>query len=368
MYADRIRYLNFRNIASADLTLSPGVNILFGENAAGKTNALEGLWLFAQGRSFRSGQAADLVKFGAPHAELALTMADSARTQELRMQFTATGRKTIRANGVFLRKLSDFIGRFRAVLFGPQHLSLVQAGPAERRGFLDAAICQLEPAYLATLSRYNQILKQRNALLKDEHRGADFLTMLRLFGGQLAAESATLAASRARYLAELSPVMAAMIAEISGGRETCRIEYHSPLTADGYAEALARHEAAECRSGTTLVGAHKDDFTIYLNDKDARYFASQGQQRSLALALKLGEGELARAHTGDYPVFLFDDIMSELDDKRKQYLMTGLVGRQVIMTTCDSTAMQGFAGPHVIRVENVAGQAVFLDCDFSPTR
>ncbi len=358
MICTRIRYLNFRNIASAELTFTPGVNILYGENAAGKTNALEGLWLFAQGRSFRGVRDREFVRFGADAATLALDMTDADREQELRLQFTAGGRKTVRANGVYLRKMSEFIGRFRAVLFGPQHLSLVQAGPEERRAFLNAALCQLEPAYMASLARYGRILEQRNALLRqEENRGADFLCMLRLFSDQLAAESAVLAGYRARYLDELSPTMARMISEISDGKEACRIEYKSPLTEAGYREALAAKEAAECRVGTTLVGAHKDDFAIYLNDHDARHFASQGQQRSLALAMKLGEGEISRARTGDYPVFLFDDIMSELDDNRKRYLMTGLAGRQVIMTTCDSAVQAGFVGPNLLHIVDGVAEA-----------
>lgn len=336
----------------AELSFSPGVNILYGENAAGKTNALEGVWLFAQGRSFRGVRDREFVKFGTDAAQLALTMQDREREQELRLQYSAQGRKVIRANGVFLRRMSEFIGRFRAVLFGPQHLSLVQAGPAERRGFLDAAISQLAPAYLAALMRYQRILDQRNALLKQEERSPDFHAMLYLFSEQLATESAYLAEYRQAYLAELSPVMEALIADISGGREQCRIAYQSPVTYEGYLTALQQHEAAELRVGNTLCGAHKDDFILYLNDREARHFASQGQQRSLALALKLGEGEVARARTGEYPVFLFDDIMSELDDRRKQYLMTGLSGRQVIMTTCDSAVRSGFSGPNIIHVEN----------------
>lgn len=352
MICNRIRYLNFRNIESAELCFTPGVNILYGENAAGKTNALEGVWLFAQGRSFRGVRDREFVKFGAEAAQLALNMEDKEREQELRLQYSIQGRKVLRANGVYLRRVSEFIGRFRAVLFGPQHLSLVQAGPAERRGFLDAAISQLEPTYLAALMRFQRVLEQRNALLKQEEHGKDFYAMLGLFSEQLATESALIAKYREVYLAQLSPVMEALISDISGGREQCRIAYQSPLTYEGYLSALKQHEVAEIRAGNSLCGAHKDDFVLYLNEKEARHFASQGQQRSLALALKLGEGEVARARTGEYPVFLFDDIMSELDDRRKQYLMTGLTDRQVIMTTCDSAVRSGFVGPNIIHVEN----------------
>jgi DNA replication and repair protein RecF len=253
------------------------------------------------------------------------------------------------------------MGAFRAVLFCPEQLSLVKGGPAERRQFLDIAISAREPVYLAALQRYGHILKQRNALIRAAEKDrAVFDATVDLWSQQLAREGAYIARSRKRYVEKLSPYMAACFAEMTDAREVPVLNYQgcdrtevpdyediAAIEARLY-ERLCKNHEREIGAGATLYGVHKDDIEILLNEKDARSFASQGQQRSLSLAMKLAEGELCREDCGEYPVFLLDDVLSELDGARREYLLHKIKGKQVIMTTCEP--VEGHAD-HMVYVE-----------------
>lgn len=335
MRCDRVRYYGFRNIADAEIEFDSGTNILYGDNAEGKTNALEGIYMMAQGRSFRPAHENDMIRFGSEAAAIRLTYTAAGRKNELEMKLYRGGKRICKKNGVPLSRLSELMGSFRAVIFCPEHLSLVKEGPAQRRNFLNMAISQLDPEYLSALQRYGRILEQRNALLKkyafDQKSGEETLT---LWTEKLAAEGAVISSRRASYVQKLNEEAAAVFSSMTEGREVPRYVYKEERSAEEYMAAFERVRDRELKTASTLIGPHRDDISILLNDREARLYASQGQQRSLALAMKLAEGGISREVTGEYPVFLLDDIMSELDAGRRLYIEKGLAGRQVILTSC----------------------------------
>ena len=307
MICNKILVENFRN-ATGSVTFCEGVNILLGNNAQGKTNLLEAVWLASSARSFRATKEEQLIRFGAEFATLSVDFTDTRR-QNITMKYQRGRRHAYEINKNKVTRLSDFVGRFRCVLFCPEHLSLIKGAPAIRREFLDAAISQLRPMYVIALDKYERILKQRNNLLKTalEDRTTYDLTIDQ-WNEQLAHEAAILSRFRASYVAQLEQCVKESFLEMSRvtGREnevpTVRYEGSAGLesyddlnvTKETYLRLLRQYAEREIYAGTTLVGAHKDDFEIELSGNSARMFASQGQQRSLALAFKLAEGVPSR--------------------------------------------------------------------------
>ena len=353
MNVNTITYRNFRNIEDASLKFTPGVNILWGNNAQGKTNALEGIYCFACGKSFRGVHDRELLRFGTDTGGLELTFTDERREQKLSLQLFRGKSRQMKKNGVTIRKSSDFVGTFHGVLFCPEHLAMIKGAPLLRRSFLDAAISQLKPAYLAALSDYAAVLKQRNALLKNEAQDErSRMPLLEVLTAQMADLNTRIVLTRMKYIRLLDTSVGGFLEDMTAGREHASLAYRSDAEPELHGEdgvQISRAFYEKCMSyahrefaaQTTLHGCHKDDILISLDGREARLYASQGQDRSIALAMKLGEGELSRAATGEYPVFLFDDVLSELDSGRQQYLMQRLGGRQVIMTSCNESLFSG---------------------------
>ncbi len=350
MLCKSVSLRQYRNIEAADITFGPGITVIHGENAQGKTNLLEAVCTFALGKSFRGAADRDVILFDREYAEMKMTFADGIRDRTLRIFIPGKAgmRRVMEDNGVKIARVADMIGQFRAVLFCPEHLSLIQEGPMARRNFLDVAISQLRPVYMATLTDYNRVLKQRNALIKQaEEDRRPFDETIEFWSSQLAQKGALLCAARLDYTKRVCASVAACFADMTGGRETPELTYmgSAHLETEQYAdtalvekslfELLMSHHDREIGAGTTLWGPHKDDIAVTLNGKEARFFASQGQQRSLSIAMKLAEGEISMEDSGEYPVFLFDDVLSELDKNRRQYLLERIAGKQVIMTTCE---------------------------------
>lgn len=340
MICKSVHYLNFRNIEGQQITFSPGTNIIRGENAQGKTNALEGIYLCAGGRSHRTVHEKEFIRFGQSFAEVGLTYEDSRRENKLLLRY-AGNRKSCQKNSVPIRRMSEFIGNFRAVLFTPEHLSIVKDGPSLRRTFLDSAISQLSASYVSALQTYQKCLMQRNKLLQSAQKG-DYGTNLsalaplsEVWALQMAQAGASISLMRQEYTEKLCETVKVIFSDMTGGKETPEIVYQSLKSEEELQKCFTEHLEREVRVGSTLHGIHKDDLLLTINGKDARSYASQGQQRSLALAMKLAEGEISKVRTGEYPVFLFDDILSELDASRKAYVMGGISGKQVILTTCE---------------------------------
>ena len=365
MICNKIQVTNFRNAAEGSVEFCEGVNILYGNNAQGKTNLLEAVWLASSARSFRATREEQLIRFGEDFAVLSVDFTDTRR-QNITMKYQRGRRHSYEINKNKVTRLSDFVGRFRCVLFCPEHLTLIKGAPAIRRDFLDAAISQLRPMYVVALEKYEKILKQRNNLLKNalDDRTA-YNATIDQWNEQLAHEAAILSKFRQSYVSQLEYHMKQSFAEMSRctGREneiptlhyvgSAGLDSYEDMNAtkQTYLDLLKKNAEREIFAGTTLFGAHKDDFEIALGGNSARVYASQGQQRSLALALKLAEGEIIKKECGEYPVFLLDDVLSELDAARRSYLIEEIKNKQVIMTTCELDPSL-YPTARIIEVEN----------------
>ncbi len=364
MFCRNIYVENFRNIESANVDFCQGTNVLIGQNAQGKTNLLEAIYITALGKSFRQGNDKDTIRFGEEYNFIRNTYRDDIRDMEISMRIFSDRRaKRVDQNGLRVARTSDMVGSFKVVLFCPEHLSIIKDGPALRRSFLDVAISQIRPLYMKSLQRYATILKERNALIRDaEENPTAFNSTVDLFSEQLANEAAIITGYRVWYIDKLKKHVATCFSDMTGERELPEIEYISSSKLseidcfdtercrEAYLNLYSSHHDREIGAGSTLWGIHKDDMEIDLNGNRARIFASQGQQRSLSLALKLAEGEIIREECGgDYPVFLFDDVLSELDEGRRKYLLNNLRDKQVILTTCENN---GINADRLISVEN----------------
>ena len=342
MQVNRLEFDRFRNLVSGVLVPCDTVNVIAGENAQGKTNVLEAIWLFTGGRSFRHAPDKELVAFGAEESRL--TMAFTAAGREQTAQMTIRGRRSVKLNGVALPSAAKLAGTFCGVVFSPAHLSLIKDGPGERRRFIDAAYCQLRPSYIKTLSEYNRLLAQRNALCKAQN-GDEADELFELWDRQLAQSGCILLQARQRYIKRLIPEAATIYRGLSGGRETFDMQIVSTVaatesmtlseTAAVLYDALRSHRKDDKAAGFTTVGPHRDDVEVVIDGHSARRFGSQGQQRSAVLAMKLAEATLLQDVTGERPVALLDDVMSELDVSRQTYILNHLHDWQVFITCCD---------------------------------
>ena len=334
MYITKVTYKNYRNIEYAEIKPEREVNVFQGYNAQGKTNMLEGIYYFACGKSFRGANDRELIRLGQDSASVTIEFSDDDRNRVHEIRLFENERKSCFKEGIKISRMSDFIGVFRAVLFSPEHLSIIKDGPSERRNFCDIAISQIYPAYMAALSKYKKLLMQRNALLK-EPDAQGFYDLISVLSVQMAREAAFISAHRDRYVKRLSEHVEHLIYNMTGGMEKVDMRYETLLGEDEYLQFFTRNIEKECLAKTTLYGIQKDDISVTLNGLDSRVYASQGQQRSIALAMKIAEGEISKDICGEYPVFLFDDILSELDSARKGFVLSGLFDRQVIITGCE---------------------------------
>ena len=344
MRLNHLRAENFRNLAAAELTPSPVLTVICGPNGQGKTNLLEAVWLLTGGKSFRGAKDAELIRRDEPFAVLEAEFDAGGRGQALRLTVGAKGSarpgRAARLNGVDRGRASAIAGTFTAVVFDPNHLSLVKGGPEGRRRFLDAALCQLYPGYLTALRRYARTVAQKNALLKAYEITPGAGALLETFNEALAKTGAELMARRTAYLEQLAPAAAQNYRDISRGAETLQVLYRPCCdpTPEALADRLRAVQSAELRAGFCLAGPHREDIDIDIDGQPGRIYGSQGQQRSAVLSLKLAEASVAGEILGEHPVMLLDDVLSELDDARQAYLLTRIEDKQTFVTTCDSAA------------------------------
>ena len=357
MRIKKLKIKTFRNIESADIEFSSGVNLLYGNNAQGKTNVIEAIYYFSRGKSFRLASDEELRKIGEDGFSIELEYSGDKRDGTLAYRAYGNEKKKWR-NGAEERKMTDMIGHFRAVLFFPEHLYLVKEGPSGRREFMDVGLSQIKPMYMSVYSEYNKILRNRNSILKDAQKGFPFeRVQLEVWSDALATRAAYINAARVEYLEKIELHAKKILKEISDGKEELSLEYISDVCGtqeemkEKYKELFRSDLQKEMAAGCSLFGIHRDDIEIKINGLFARHFASQGQQRSIVLALKLAEGEVCREVSGEYPVFLFDDVLSELDEKRRKYVLSGKEERQIIISACDKSEFEK-TETNVIKVEN----------------
>lgn len=334
---------DFRNISEMTLAANDEVNVIYGQNAQGKTNILEALWLFTGCKSFRGSKDSEFIKFNSEFSKISLDYTDKVREKKAEILFSE--KKKAFLNGVEKKGTSEFIGEFYAVIFSPSHLSLIKDGPGVRRKFLDTAICQLKPKYAKTLSDYKKVILQRNSILKDVQYHSELLTLLDTWDEQLIKYSSLIIKDRIKYINLLSQKSEEIYSGISDNKEKlslkylCGTEFFEKTEIndiyDYLSEKIKNTRNEDILLKTTSVGPHRDDVDIKIDNMSARSFGSQGQQRSCALALKLGESEIIKDVTGENPVALLDDVMSELDEKRQDYVLNHIKERQVFLTCCD---------------------------------
>lgn len=345
MKIKRIKITDFRNLQQVELDLCENANIIYGDNGQGKTNFVEAVWLFTGAKSFRGARDQQMVRFDQLKARLELDFFAAERDQSALIDIES--RRVAQLNEVPLHSATELAGAFCAVVFSPTHLTLLKNGPQEKRKFIDTAICQMKPRYIHILNQYTRILDQRNRLLKDMayDTSGTLADTLDVWDARLASFAAVLVKTRSTFLKRLLPFAAETYAGISHGSEKLEFFYVSPLVSDLEAplpeiekqliEGLQNARREDIRNRMTGYGPHRDDIEITLDGANARAFGSQGQQRSCVLAFKLAECELIRETIGEYPVVLLDDVMSELDVSRREYLLNHLKDRQLIMTCCD---------------------------------
>ena len=381
MLVSKISFRDWRNIPGCEVPLTGGINVLWGMNAQGKSNILEGIYYFARGRSFRGAKEREMIRFGCDFASAELKFRRDGYENDTVLEaiLPAAGKKRLLRNGAPLSSASEMMGNFRAVLFCPANLTIVTGGPLERRTFLDIALSQISGAYLTYVRRYTKVLTERNALIKRAQNG-EYVSKeeWEVYAEVLAECGAWIAAYRNEYIGYISEAVARYFAEMTGGREVPVLEYKShamydgipaPLSTSGIPDKSGLHEKLtanldrETAAGVTLWGVHKDDLIIGLNGREAKLYASQGQQRSLVLSLKLAEAEIANRLGGEYPVILLDDVFSELDESRRRYILETLGSpdenspRQIIVTSCEPDVIPGNQAEFVNFV-NVSGGGV----------
>ncbi len=343
----------FRNLSDTSIEPQSGMNVFYGDNAHGKTNLLEAIWMMTGGKSFRGSKDHELVGFGKDTARIRTDFEAGHRRQVIDM--TIDKRRKASLNGLPLATVKRLTGQFCAVIFSPDHLTLVKEGPEGRRRFTDAACCQLRPLFMPVLADYTRVLTQRNRLIKSMRSGEQAFDeyLLDTFDERLAESGAQVRRFRKEYIEALSPHATAVYDGLSRGREQLTLRYE-PQECDKTAlyEALKVSRVTDMKAGFTTVGPHRDDIDILISDTSARLYASQGQQRSAVLSLKLAESTLLSQSYNEKPIILLDDVMSELDSSRQEYILNHIDGFQVFVTCCDPAAIEKLAGGSIYHIEN----------------
>ncbi len=350
MIINKISVKNFRNIETAEFSPHESMNIIFGQNAQGKTSIIEAIWIFTGMKSFRGAKTEELIKIGENAAEIKIDFIEGGRKQTAKIKY---GEKTeVYLNEVKKKSASELIGNLTAVIFSPADLELVTAGPAVRRKFIDSAVCQIYPGYSDVLKNYIKALKQRNQILKDLRFHPELEDLIEVYECELANFGSKIIKYRKRYL-ELGCESITKIYEgLSGGRESLRAQYVPTAgeTAEEFLELLRKSRYEDSQTLATSVGPHRDNIEILINGLPARNYGSQGQKRSAALTLKLAEAEILKTKAGKQPVALLDDVMSELDTSRQDYILNHIKGWQVFITCCDPSNIKNLPADLIFEV------------------
>lgn len=339
----------FKNLKSVSLIPSSDVNIIYGENAQGKTNLIEAMWILSGARSFRGSKEKDMIAFESDYARLTLELEDSERRQKIEAVLSKNIKeRKILLNGVRQRYLTSLFGIFKCVVFTPEDLGLSKGPPENRRDFIDLCISQIKPAYSRTAAKYENVLAQRNALLKNIPFSPSEAASLDVWDDQLARLGAYISVIKYQYTKKLNIFAGRLYHELSGGREILNMKYRSTVYEDledradwqdglykEFLSALEASRADDIKSGFTALGVHRDDVVVTVNSVSAKDFGSQGQNRSAALSMKLAQAYILYEETGEMPVILLDDVLSELDRPRREFIISKLKDMQIFITCCE---------------------------------
>lgn len=342
MTVNEFHFVNWRNLKENTLYPCETINVFYGANAQGKTNLLEALWICSGAKSFRGAKDSEMIDFQSSSAKLDMKFFSQNRLQAL--QYQIGNKKNITINGVEKSSAADLMQKVFAVVFAPNHLELVKQGPQVRRSFIDFALGRLKPSFIALEEQYNRALDQRNAILREVSSNYTE-SLLDLWEDSLAKLGSIYARQRQKYIEKIAPFAADFYYELSGKQEELELTYDGneySSDCNGYEKLkllLKDSRETDYRLGYTTVGPHRHDLKITINGISARTFGSQGQQRSAALALKMAEAETLSVYFGEKPIILLDDVMSELDSQRQDYLLNKFLGRQIFITCCDPASL-----------------------------
>ena len=332
MIIKSIKLEHFRNYESLDLDFEKGTNILYGDNAQGKTNVLEAIYLSATTKSHKGSKDKEIVNFDKEEAHIRTILDKDGMEYRVDMHLRKNKSKGIAINGQPIKKAADLIGLLNVVFFSPEDLSIIKNGPSERRKFVDMELFQIDKYYLYNLNQYNKIINQRNKLLKDFYNNSDLNETLQVWNMQLVTYGNQIISRREMFVNQLNEIIYDIHKNLSGGKEELKVVYEPNVSEDDFETKLKVSQEKDIKLKMTSAGPHRDDFCFMVNGVDIRKYGSQGQQRTAALSLKLAEIELVKKVTGDHPVLLLDDVLSELDSHRQNYLLNNIGDIQTIIT------------------------------------
>lgn len=345
MRVDRVKLKNYRNYDEADVEFSDTYNIIYGNNAQGKTNIAEAIFLCASGRSHRTSRDNELLKYGCDFFEIRLDYRKDNVKEQIHIIYKNNERKKVSINEIPLKKIGGLMGHLNAVMFSPEDLLLIKQGPAERRRFMDMALSQIRPSYFYDLQQYAKILVQRNNLLKEINMDRRLTDTLDVWDHHLVKTGTRIIKARKAFLSRLDKFSGERHARLTNNEEKLTLNYDPSFEMTGvenendieeaFRRNIIRVREKELIKGTTTIGPHRDDIDIILNGESTKIYASQGQQRTSVLSIKLAEIDFMKEETSEYPVLLLDDVLSELDDRRKEFLLDNIEGLQTFITSTE---------------------------------
>ncbi len=361
MRIKKLSLSNFRNYKEAEIEFCEGQNLIFGKNAQGKTNLIEAIFYLSCLKTFRGAKESSTIKYGEEKCNATGDFSAFGRDFKISCDITERGRRLF-VNGIHEPRASNHIGLIKTVIFSPDDLQIIKEGPSLRRKFMNMAISQMKPSYIKALSEHNRLIEHKRKIIKGPERGEEILSFLDVIDEKLAEKISFITSERASFIENVSKLSQDIMGEISSGREKISIEYNfassisNPFDVSENKELLISHlrrrRIAELESGMCLIGSHRDDFTVFINGKSARDFASQGQIRSATLALKLSEHRILEQDCGESPILLLDDVLSELDPMRQKYLINGSSRGQTIITGCDPAMFEGLKFGNMFTIDD----------------
>lgn len=334
MFIKRLQMLNYRNYNVLDISLGPHVNVFMGDNAQGKTNILEGIYYCAFARSHRTSKDRELINWNADNALLSVTVGRERLDKRIDISILKDGKKAIQINKIKIKKIGELFGNFNVVMFSPEDLKIIKDSPGVRRKFIDMELCQLNPKYYYNLVQYNKVLNERNSILRNKNINKDILDV---YDMQLVEFGYNIIIDRLEYIQKLNKYSAKIHSDITSGKEKIEFKYISTIKdleniKENFYLLLEKNRSRDCERGITSIGPHRDDFTVLINDIDTKSYGSQGQQRTAVLTIKFSSLKIIKELTGEHPVLLLDDVLSELDFSRKRYILSTIGDIQTIIT------------------------------------
>ncbi|MCR5097611.1 MAG: DNA replication/repair protein RecF [Lachnospiraceae bacterium] len=362
MIIESIELKDYRNYEGMKIEFSPSTNIIYGDNARGKTNILEAAYISGTSKSHRGSRDKEIIRFDMSEAHIRTKVIKNDKNYQIDIHLKKNGRKGIAINHVPLKRASDIFGILNIIFFSPEDLDIIKSGPDKRRRFMDSELCQINKIYLNDLTNYNKVLNNRNKLLKDIFFKPENKKTLDVWDEQLTNYGKRIISTRRRFVSEIAPIVSKMHSDISGGREELSISYEPDIDDMFFYDELIRNREKDIRTGSTSTGPHRDDISFLINGVDIRKYGSQGQQRTCALSLKLSEIKLVEDVIGEKPVLLLDDVMSELDRKRQNDILSSLEDMQILLT-CTGVDELIKSRLHIDRIFEIKdNKAVEINC------